>query len=218
MPKPAKPLATIAAVNASLELVLLDADLLPAWEPLDEDTDGEDLGGHPQKVVEMLEEDEEFVSGPLAVGKGKALVLTLEGATGEAEIRQLADGTFAFVEPPRSWWDDEDNFGDKASEVKALFEDVLGPAPKAGKEKKVGKVSVRSGKLVAFDANADVAPAENAAKKVSEGKVVEVGRDDGGVVLGVPPGEYIVARRVVTPKWSDDQPLVVAFLRPAGAS
>lgn len=213
MPKPSKPIATISAVNASLELVLLDAELMSAWEPLDEDPDADDLGGHPQKIIEMLDEDDDFVAGPLTVGKGKALVLTLEGATGEAEVRRLADGTLAFVEPPREWWDDPDNYGKRKADVAALFEDVLGSAPRVGKEKKVGDVSVRSGKLVVFDANAEVKGVAKATKKVADGGVATFG--EGGVVFGVTPGKYVVARRVVAPRWADDQPLVVAYLRPA---
>lgn len=215
MPKPEKPLATIAAVNASLELVLLDASLVESWEPLDEDTEGDDIGGHPQKVIDLLEEDEDFVAGPLSVGEGKALVLTLEGATGEAEVRRLGDGTLALVEPPREWWDDADNFGKRKADVAALFEDVLGPAPKGGNEKKVGKVAVRSGKVVVFDSNADLGDVAKAAKKAAEGKVVPFGEDDAGVVIGLAAGEYVVARRVVTPKWAEDSSLVVAYLRPA---
>ncbi|MBX3206168.1 MAG: hypothetical protein KF764_13945 [Labilithrix sp.] len=210
-----KPLATIASVNACLELVLLDADLVESWEPLDEDSDGEDIGGHPQKVIELHEEDDDFVAGPLTVGSGAALVLTLEGATGEAEVRRLGDGTLALLEPPREWWDDADNFGKRKADVAALFEDALGPAPKAGKEKQVGKVSVRSTKLVVFDSNADMGGVAKAAKKATEGKVVPFGEDDAGVVLGLTAGEYVVARRVIEPKWADGSTLVVAYLRPA---
>ncbi len=218
MPKPSKPLATIAAVNASLELVLLDATYASAWEPLDDDPDAEDLGGHPQKVVEMLEEDEDFIAGPLTVGKGKALVLTLEGATGEAEVKQLGDGSFALLEPPREWWDDPDNYGSCKSDVAALFDDVLGDAPKLGKEKTVGTVSVPSGKLLAFDACADLSGLASATKRAAEGKCVKLGRDGAGVVLGLPEGAYVVSRRVIKPKWATDQPLVVATLRPSGSS
>lgn len=214
MPKPAKPLATLVAVNASLELVLLDAACASAWEPADEEPDAEDLGGHPQKVVEMLEDDDDFVAGPLPVGKGKALVLTLEGATGEAEVRRLGDGTFAFLEPPREWWDDADNYGARKPDVAALFDDVLSESPTLGKEKKAGTVSVPSGRLVVFDVFAALRGIATATKKTAEGTCVKLGRDGNAVVLGVPPGVYVINRRVVTPKWAKDQPLVIASLRP----
>ncbi len=172
-----KPVGTIASINASLILVLLDGALVPSWEPLDPDNDGDDIGGHPQKVVDFLEDDDDFVSGPLKVGKGKALVLSLEAQTGEAELYRLPNGVIALVEPPRAWWDDADNSGKQRGEVAASFAEALaGPGKGA---KKAGKVDVPSGKLVTFDANADVAPASKVLKKApKEGDVKAFGEDE----------------------------------------
>ncbi|NOU31451.1 MAG: hypothetical protein HOO96_26430 [Polyangiaceae bacterium] len=208
-----KPVGNIASINASLMLVLLDGALVPAWEPLDPDPEGDDIGGHPQKVVDFLDDDDDFVSGPLKVGKGKALVLSLEAQTGEAEVYRLANGTVALVEPPRSWWDDADNYGKKRVDVAALFDEALaGPGKGA---KKAGKVDVPSGKLVTFDSNVDVAPASKVLKKaLKEGDVKAFGEDEGGVVIALAPGTYAVRRQVFERKWAEDQPLVVAYLEP----
>jgi hypothetical protein len=214
MGKREKPLCKVSAINAFLSLVLLDSEHLPEWEPMDEEPEGDDIGGHPQKVIELYE-DEDFVSAELAVGKGKALVLSLEGVTGEAEIRRLEDGTLALLEPPRDWWDDEDNHGERKDEVAQLFADALSGAPKVGKEKRAGKVLVSSGKLVVFDSNENLKSASRAAKKTTDAKVVSFGDNDGGVVLGVTPGQYVIWRRVIAPKWADDQRLVIAYLRRA---
>ncbi|QSQ17569.1 hypothetical protein [Myxococcus landrumensis] len=214
MGKREKPLGKLSSINALLTLVLLDSEQIPHWEPLDEEPEGDDMGGHPQKVTELLE-DEDFVSAELKVGKGKALVLNLEGMTGEAEIRRLEDGTLALLEPPRDWWDDEDNYGERKDEVAQLFADALGSAPKVGKEKRAGRILVPSGKLVVFDSNESLESASKAAKKSTPEKVVGFGENDGGVVLGLTPGPYVLWRRVIEPPWADDQPLVVAYLRRA---
>lgn len=214
MGKREKPLGKISSINALLTLVLLDSEQIPQWEPLDEEPDGDDIGGHPQKVTELYE-DEDFVSAELEVGKGKALVLSLEGVTGEAEIRALEDGTLALIEPPRDWWDDEDNYGERKDEVAQLFSDALSSAPKAGKEKRAGKILISSGKLVVFDSNENLESASKAAKKTTNEKVVGFGENDGGVVLGLAPGQYVIWRRVIEPEWADDQRLVIAYLRRA---
>ncbi|MCE9672629.1 hypothetical protein LY474_32960 [Myxococcus stipitatus] len=214
MSKRDQPLGKICAVNASLSLILLDSEQIPEWEPMDEDPEGDDLGGHPQKVIELYE-DEDFVSAELDVGKGKALALNLEGMTGEAELRRLEDGSLALLEPPWDWWTDEDNYGERKDEVARLFKDALSGAPKAGKEKRAGKVLVSSGKLVVFDSNESLESASKAAKKATNGKVVGFGDNDGGIVLGLTPGQYVIWRRVIEPKWADDQPLVIAYLRRA---
>ncbi|WP_223643695.1 hypothetical protein [Corallococcus sp. EGB] len=214
MGKREKPLGTISSINALLTLVLLDSEQISQWEPLDEEPEGDDIGGHPQKVTELLE-DEDFVSAELEVGNGKALVLSLEGVTGEAEIRRLEDGTLALIEPPRDWWDDEDNYGGRKDEVAQLFTDALSSTPKVGKEKRAGTILVSSGKLVVFDSNESLESASKAAKKTTNEKVVGFGENDGGVVLGLAPGQYVIWRRVIEPKWADDQRLVIAYLRRA---
>ncbi len=206
-----RPSGTITSINASLMLVLLDGGLASSWEPLDDDTDADDVGGHPQKVIDFLDEDDDFTHGTLKVGAGKALVLALEGETGEAEVYRLASGAIALVEPPRAWWDDADNYGAKRAEVQALFDEALaGPGKNA---KKAGKVEVPSGKLVTFDSNVDVAPASKVLKKPSQdGEVRSFGEDDGGVVITVSPGTYAARRQVFERKWAEDQALVVAYL------
>lgn len=209
-----KPIGTIESINGSLTLVLLDADAVAEWEPLDEDTDGDDLGGHPQKVVDLLEADESFIHGSLKVGASKAAVLMLEGNTGEAELYRLADGTLVFAEPPRAWWDDEDNYGSRPSDVASLFEEALqGTKPSAA----AGKVQASSGALLVFDSNADIGKAGKAREKLTgEGDLKKVGRDGAALVLALAPGTYAVRRRVLERKWAKGSPLVVAYLIPVG--
>lgn len=211
MAKPMKPVAQIASINASLTLVLLDAELANAWEPMDAEPDGDDVGGHPQRVIELVSNDE-VRHGALDVGAGKALVVTLEGASGMADVYKLADGTLAFVEPPRDWWEDEDNYGAKATEIGKLFDDALGGSAKTTP---IGKLSVGSGRLVAFDSNVDLAPVARLAKKLGAGDIKGFGDDDDGVVAAIAPGTYAVSRFETTPKWAEDQPFVVAYVRSA---
>jgi len=209
-----KPLGTLESVNGSLTLVLLDADAASDWEPLDEDTDGDDLGGHPQNVVDLLEAREDFVSSALKVGARKATVLMLEGNTGEAEVYRLADGTLMLAEPPRDWWDDEDNYGGRQGEVAALFAEARASSKPSVS---VGKVQVSSGVLVAFDSNADIGKVGKAREKLTgHGDVKKVGRDGAALALAVSPGTYAVRRRVLERKWAKGSPLVVAYLVPTG--
>ena len=210
------PAGTVCAVNASLTLVFLDAGATGAWEPVHDDPDDDELGGHPQKVNEFYQADDDFTHGALKVGSGKAFVLRLEGETGEAEIYRIEHGALAFVEPPRAWWDDEDNYGTRGDDVAALFAEALGAPLSAAK--KVGKIDVPSGKLVAFDSNGALRPVKTAlAKPVGVGAVVPIGRDHAGVVVGVQRGAYVVRRRVFERKWAKRQKLVVAYVEGAGA-
>lgn len=206
-----KPLGSFVSINASVMPVFLDAKLLDAWEPLDPDSDGDDIGGHPQKIIDLLDDDEDFTHATLKVGKGAAAVVSLEGQTGEAEVYRVED-TLLVVEPPRSWWDDEDNYGKKAKHVEALFTEALTSAPSG---KAVAKVAVPSGKLVLFDSNADLEDAAKVVAKTKSAKAFDVkpfGDDDGGLIVTLEPGDYSIVRKVFEPKWAKDQPLVVAYV------
>jgi hypothetical protein len=208
-----KSVGTICSVNALLTLILLDGSLTPAWEPLLDKPTDDDLGGHPQKVHEIFEDDEDFGQRALAVGSGEALVMVLEGLTGQAEVYRLADGTVILAEPPRAWWDDEDNYGENAAAVQAMFAEAI--APPARSAKKVGKVEVMSGKLVVFDVHADLAPLAKALKKKAEPRDVKpLGSRKGGVVVTLPAGTYAVRRREFERKWAEDQLLAVAYIVP----
>jgi hypothetical protein len=175
---------------------------------------GDDLGGHPQKVHEFYEKDEEFDHAMLKVGKGKAFVMVLEGQTGEAEVYRLADGTVILAEPPRVWWEEDDAYAKKAVDIAEMFGEAI--APPASSAKKIGSLEVTSGKLVAFYVHADLRPAAKTLKKTAvPGSVKAFGDDEGGVVIALKPGSYVVRRREVTRKWAKDQPLVVAYIVPA---
>lgn len=208
-----KPLGSFAAVNSLLTPVLLDGSFTTAWEPLLDEPEDDDLGGHPQKIHDFYDDDD-FTHGTLKVGKGKALVVTLEGQTGEAEVYRLDDGTILFAEPPRSWWNDEDNYGSKKADVEALFTEAIAPPGKSAK--KVGKLELPTGKLVAFDGHADLKPVAKTLKtKAALGDVSAFGRDDGGVVITLKSGTYVVRRRVLERKWARDQPLVIVTVTPS---
>ena len=175
-----RPLGSICAVTGALTLVLLDSAQVTSWEPAFDEPLDDDLGGHPQRVIDLLDADEEFVAASLKVGKGKAMVLELEGRSGEGELYDLPSGAFALVEPTLSWW--LDNFPAKATDIQALFTDAFDAAAKTAKTR---TIAVSSRKLALFDSNADVAPAAKArAKAIGHGKVVRFGRDGDGLLLG----------------------------------
>lgn len=201
-----RPLGSVCASNGALTSVLLDSGLVPSWEPRYEGPLDDDLGGHPQRVIDLLDADARFVAAPLRVGKGgKALVLDLEGISGEAEVYHLPDGTLALVEPTLSWW--RESFPKRAADIQALFEDAFDPSAKT---KKVGSVAVPSGKLAIFDSNADLTPAEKARSALAPGALASFGRDGDGVFVGVPRGTYAVGWRVIKPAWAKKNALVVA--------
>jgi upstream activation factor subunit UAF30 len=210
---PRTSVASVCAMNGALTLVLLDGALANEWQPLLDEPEDDDLGGHPQKVVELLEADAKFTSGTLKVGAGRALVLSLEGISGEAEVYRLPDGALVLAEPSRAWWNEDDNFGKNAGGVESMFAEALEAPPEDARQ--VSTVAVPSGKLLVFDASSDLTRANKSLKKsLAVGDVKRFGLDGDGLVLALEPGAIAVRRRVFSPRWAKRQQLVVVYLTP----
>lgn len=231
-----EPVGTVRAINASLTLVLLDRSAAKDWKlslPVD---GGESFTpGHPAQIMEAFEaadendgdededEDEEDddedadddagftgMHHAFQVGSVRSLALELEGATGEADVYCLADDRAVIVEPPRSWWLDEDNHGDKAKQVHATFAKVLTTALPEDAQL-VDVVDVRSGALIAFDMWHRLEGLDTAASGLAGQATAEFGDEMSGVVVTLRSGRYRVFRQIIEPRWAA-VPLVAAHL------
>lgn len=214
MPRKPRPVGQIASVNGSLTFALLDADATAAWEATDPATSARgQFSGHPRKIMDAISQGEAAAS--LTVGGATAIALELEGMTGVCDVYRLADDRLAFVEPPREWFDDPDNYGSQKEDVSDLFDELLADEL-PDDASSVGTLEVTSGKLAAvYMWHLNVPSAKAAAAKLPDGVASAAVKDrngESGFVATLPPGTYRVHVASVA---TDDLEAVAAYVVPA---
>ncbi len=201
-------IGSLASVNASLTIVVFDAQSAADWVPTKPAATKAQFTGHPAEVMRGLAKGEEATA--IDVGASGGFAFELEGKSGRIEVYRVDDRTLALVAPPREWW--LANHGDHAAELDALFAEVVGRD--AGDGSEIGELELASGKLAAvYLWHKKVGAARDLAATVPAGGALPFGDGYGestsGLIIDAGPGRYVLRRREVTAPWDDDLNLVV---------
>ena len=119
-----QPFASIASVNASLTIVVFDAQSATEWIPTKPAATKAQFTGHPAEIMRGLSKGEDHAA--IDIGTSSGYAFELEGRSGRIDAYRLDDGTLALVAPPRAWWIDASHNADHIAEVDALFTRALG--------------------------------------------------------------------------------------------
>ena len=209
-----QPIGSLASLNASLTIAVFDAGSATDWVPTRPAATKAQFTGHPAEIMRGLSKGEELT--PIDVGASSGYAFELEGTSGRIDAYRLDDAVLALVAPPRAWWIDPSHHGDHASDVDALFADMLGASGRADAIE-VGQLELRSGKLAAvYLWLKKVGAAKDLAATVPIGGALEFGdgygEGNGGLIVDLGPGRYLLLKREVAAPWADDQSLVAMYL------
>lgn len=206
------PLATIASLNASLTLAIFDAQSATDWVPTKPAATKAQFTGHPAEIMRGLAKGEELTA--VDVGASGGVAFELEGKSGKLDVHRLDDGTLVLVAPSHAWWIDPAHHGAHATEVDALFAEVLDGVSDATE---VGELELTSGKLAAvYLWLKKVGAARDLAATVPSGGALSFGdgygENHGGLVVDLGPGRYQLSRHEIAAPWDADQSLVAMYL------
>lgn len=199
-------LGEIAAVNAGLNVVVADGDVIAGYNGAAADN------GRAIEFLTTAPYDENW-RGRIAIGDSDAVVLSLLADAGMATVARLAPDQFAIIEPSLDGLEEERE--EDPDEIPADFLEQIAAAlrqPPADPTV-MGSVEVPSGVLVlgdCYDAYSDQANAIKAHESAANGAVVELDDHLGSVAVRVSPGTYRVSRLVLDLSWYE---LGVAFVR-----
>ncbi|HEY0250728.1 MAG TPA: hypothetical protein VGC41_04345, partial [Kofleriaceae bacterium] len=164
-------LGSLWAINASLWVLVADADVAASWRGSDEDNEDDDF----HRALDVEE-------GPIAIGKGKGFIAQL-GDSGGTPILEIPKGIMlAHVNI------------DRRLESQLNLRVAQWPAPK--KPTKLGTVKVTSGSLAVMlpYENGVFTPAQ---RKAGMKKVVTA--EDSKVLVPLPNGEYVISTAPLGP-------------------
>ncbi len=209
-----QPIGSIASQNASLTIAVFDARTATEWVATKPAATKAQFTGHPAEIMRGLGKGEEVTA--IDVGASSGFAFELEGKSGRLDAYRLDAGTLALVAPPRAWWRDPAHHGGQADEVDALFAEVVG-AGGVDEATEVGQLELPSGKLAAiYMWLKNVGAARDLASTVSIGGVLAFddgyGEANGGLIVDLGPGRYLLLRREVAAPWDEDQSLVAMYL------
>lgn len=209
-----QPVGSIASLNASLTIAVFDASSATEWIATKPAATKAMFTGHPAAIMRGLSKGEEVTA--IDVGPSTGYAFELEGKSGQLDAYRLDDGTLALVAPPRAWWIDPAHHGDHADEIAALFAGVL-DADGVEEATEVGQLELTSGKLaVVYLWLKKVGAARDLAATLPSGGTVEFGdgygERNGGLIVDIGPGRYLLSRHEVAAPWDADQSLVVMYL------
>jgi hypothetical protein len=209
-----QPIGSLASLNASLTIAVFDAQTATEWVPTKPAATKAQFTGHPAEIMRGLSKGEELTS--IDVGASSGYAFELEGKSGRIDAYRLDAVTLALVAPPRAWWTDPAQHGDHADEVDALFAEVL-RARGVDEATEVGPLELRSGKLAAvYVWLKKVGAARDLASTMPSGGALAFGDGygdgNGGLIVDVGPGSYLLLRREVAAPWDADQSLVAMYL------
>jgi hypothetical protein len=193
---PWKRLGGIASLNASLSVLVGDADAAGQW-------DG------PRSVLARASALKRLVkTGVLIVDLAddeRGIVVDLGAGQGTADVVLSKAGTFAVVEPDWQTLADElaEDQADPAGAAAAIGRAI------AGKSTALGRVRVTSGKLVLSWCHADLTEHAGRLRRVrpDRGKVRAL--EDEALIVGVAKGTYAIERREVAVPGRDEKVVVV---------
>jgi hypothetical protein len=209
-----QPIGSIASLNASLTIAVFDAASATEWIPTKPAATKAQFTGHPAEIMRGLSKGEELTA--IDVGASSGYAFELEGKSGRLDAYRLDDGTLALMAPSRAWWSDPAHHGDHAEEVAALFAEAL-DANAIADATEVGQLELRSGKLVAvYMWLKKVGAARDLASTVPTGGALEFGdgygEGNGGLIVDIGAGKYLLMRRDVAAPWDAAQSLVTMYL------
>jgi hypothetical protein len=206
-------IGSLTSANASLIIVVFDAQSATDWVPTKPAATKAQFTGHPAEVMRGLAKGAEATA--IDVGASGGFAFELEGKSGRTEVYRVDDRTLALVAPPREWW--LANHKDHAAELDALFAELLGADVGRGSE--IGELELASGKLAAvYLWHKKVGAARDLAATVPAGGALPFGDGYGestsGLIIDAGPGRYVLQRHEVAAPWDDDQNLVMmTFVR-----
>ena len=202
-------IGTIASVNASLTIAVFDARSATDWIPTKPAATKAQFTGTPAEIMRGLSKGEEVTA--IDVGASSGFAFELEGTSGRIDVHRIDDATLVLLAPPRAWW--LENHADHASDVDALFSDVLGGADDATE---AGELELASGKLLAvYMWLKKVGAARDLAATVSAGGALSFGDgygENGGLIVDLGPGSYTMSRGEVSAPWDGDLSVVAMYL------
>ncbi len=205
-----QPIGTIVSLNASLTVAVFDASTATEWVPTKPAATKAQFTGHPAEIMRGLSKGEDFTS--VDVGASSGYAFELEGKSGRIDAYRMANG-LALVAPPRAWWLEQ--HPDHADAIDALFTQVIAAA--AADAADVGELELPSGKLAAvYLWLKKVGAARELAATMPGGGAVAFGdgygEGNGGLIVDVGAGTYLVSRHEVAAPWDDGQALIAMYI------
>jgi len=211
---PLQPIGSIASVNASLTIVVFDAQAATEWVPTRPAATKAQFTGHPAEIMRGLSKGEELTV--IDVGPSSGYAFELEGKSGRIDAYRLDDRTLALVAPPHAWWIDPARHADRIGDVDALFAAVLG-AEAVSAAAEVGELELTSGKLAAvYLWFKKVGAARDLAATVPAGGALSFGdgygEGNGGLVVDLGVGRYRLLRAEHVAPWDANEAVIAMYL------
>ena len=212
-----QPFASIASVNASLTIVVFDAQSATEWIPTKPAATKAQFTGHPAEIMRGLSKGEDHAA--IDIGTSSGYAFELEGKSGRIDAYRLDDGTLALVAPPRAWWIDASHNADRIAAVDALFAGALG-VDAVNDASEVGELELTSGKLAAvYLWHKKVGAARELATTVPAGGAMSFGDGygdgNGGLVVDLGAGRHRLLRGEVAAPWDATRSLIAMYIVPA---
>ena len=198
-------LGDIAAVNASLNIMVADGDVMVGYNG---------AGADNQRAIEFLTTSpyDQGWYGRLAIGASDAVVVSLDVACGVASVYRIAPDRFAIVEPCQENFeeeleDDPDGFPE---DFLAQIAAVVHKPPRAPSPS--GAIEIPSGLMVigdCYDAYSDQAADLAGHRSELPGAVLPLEGHLSSLAIRVTPGAYRVSRVDLDLGWSE---IGIAFI------
>lgn len=198
-------LGEIAAINASLNVIVADGGVIVGYSGAGADND---------RAIEFLttEPYDEDWHGRLSIGDADALVLSLDVGAGMATVYRLGPDRFAVVEPCQDGLAEEHE--DDPDSIPADFAAQIASALRKPPEppEPIGMIEIPSGILVVgdcYDSYREQSRAILDHAAAAPGQIVDIDDHLGSLAIRVSPGTYRVTRLKHDLDWTE---LGIAFI------